>query len=83
LAESHCGFGRWYYGAGRQDFGDLSVFQELEGLHNDVHAQARKLLRAQDLGLPATDGIGPLIEARNRFVLGLHRLQEQVLIDLS
>jgi diguanylate cyclase (GGDEF)-like protein/PAS domain S-box-containing protein len=83
LAESKCGFGRWYYGEGRLGFGDLSIFQELEGLHDAVHAQARNLLRAQDLGLPGAEVVRSLIEARDRFVLGLHRLQQQVLSDLG
>ncbi len=82
LAVSKCGFGRWYYGEGRQGFGALSAFKELEWLHEAVHAQARNLLRLHDLGLPAADGIRSLIAARDHFVLGLHRLQQQVLSDL-
>lgn len=83
LAEGKCGFGRWYYGEGRKTFGDLGPFQDLEGLHARVHARARDLLRSQDRGSQTVEGIRALIDARDQFVVGLHRLQERVLSDLG
>ncbi|MGE5152535.1 MAG: EAL domain-containing protein, partial [Bdellovibrio bacteriovorus] len=82
LAESKCGFGRWYYGEGRAAFGALEVFRELEELHDAVHVRARELLRAQDLGRPAAECMRALIESRDRFLTGLQRLQQQVLSEL-
>lgn len=83
LAERSCGFGRWYYGEGREAFGDLRRFQALEGLHDTVHAHARQLLRAQDLGLAVAEEIPTFLAARDRFLDGLQLLQQQVLSDLA
>lgn len=82
LAEGKCGFGRWYYGQGRKAFGDLEYFQALEVLHDQVHARARELLRSQDLGARVAEGIRALVDARDRFLVGLHQCQERVLSDL-
>ena len=83
LAESKSGFGRWYYGEGREEFGDLSTFQELEERYHLVHARARQLLRAHNLGQPSGEEIHAFLEARDQFVAGLHRLQQQVLSELG
>jgi methyl-accepting chemotaxis protein len=36
-----CGFGRWYDGIGRESFGQLSTFQDMESPHAALHVAAR------------------------------------------
>jgi methyl-accepting chemotaxis protein len=79
LAERRCPFGRWYYGEGYERFGDLGTFRALEEHHVRVHERARQLLRNQGQGQLAPEQIRSLIEARDQFLAGLHRVQEQVL----
>lgn len=79
LDEAHCGFGRWYLGDGKQLYGELDSFQAMDWLHERVHAQGREVLRAQDHHIPLGDAIQSLIQARDSFIAGLQRLQQQIL----
>ncbi|MBU2804731.1 chemotaxis protein [Acidithiobacillus ferridurans] len=44
LPDDHqCRFGKWYDGVGREQFGSLPEFRELEGVHAQVHQTARSI----------------------------------------
>jgi methyl-accepting chemotaxis protein len=41
-SHTHCTLGKWYYGAGRIDFGQFPEFQALETPHVQLHENARR-----------------------------------------
>jgi methyl-accepting chemotaxis protein len=45
-----CGFGRWYDSIGRQSFGQLPVFQDMESPHAAIHVAARAVHSALQNG---------------------------------
>ena len=51
-AHHHCRFGKWYYGKGMADLGHEPGFRIIEGVHQDMHAAAARLLRRQADGEP-------------------------------
>jgi methyl-accepting chemotaxis protein len=53
--ENHtqCRLGRWYYEAGKARYGHLPSFQEIEGVHNQIHAAGRDIV--QRLAAAAND----------------------------
>ena len=79
LDERQCGFGRWYYGDGKTLYSGLTEYRALEWLHERVHGAGRDLLDVHNRGEPTSIPSQALVEARDRFVAGLHRLQQQVL----
>ncbi len=38
IKHTECRFGHWYYGEGKVQFGDLEIFQDIEGPHELLHA---------------------------------------------
>jgi diguanylate cyclase (GGDEF)-like protein/PAS domain S-box-containing protein len=45
-----CNFGRWYYGEGTRRYGHLAEFHAIEGLHENVHLLAQKLVGETECG---------------------------------
>lgn len=48
--QHQCGFGHWYDGLGRELFGQLPAFRELESAHTEVHQLAGSILVALQSG---------------------------------
>ena len=46
----HCRFGSWFYGKGRERYGHLPVFADLEPIHTHVHEVGSEILRLRDAG---------------------------------
>jgi diguanylate cyclase (GGDEF)-like protein len=46
----HCRFGAWFYGKGRERYGHLSIFDELESIHARVHEVGSEIIRLRDAG---------------------------------
>jgi hypothetical protein len=46
----NCHLGKWYDSTGRQSYGGLSAFREIEPVHAKVHAVAKQLLEAAHAG---------------------------------
>ncbi len=42
VTHEHCSLGRWYYGAGRQYYGNLPQFRALEDVHVRFHQMTRR-----------------------------------------
>ncbi|MBO9351978.1 MAG: CZB domain-containing protein, partial [Thermomicrobium sp.] len=45
-----CRLGRWYYGRGRERYGNSSVFRQLEAPHQRLHQTAAEAVRAWNRG---------------------------------
>ncbi|MBN2022136.1 MAG: CZB domain-containing protein [Pirellulales bacterium] len=44
VANHHnCAFGKWYYGQGTKDLGELAAFRAIETPHADIHGRAREI----------------------------------------
>lgn len=75
-----CRFGHWYYGHGRQRYGDLKAFADLESDHILVHQLGPEIvrLRAADELDKAKAGLSELLALRDRILAGLVALQSAV-----
>ncbi len=73
MESHHCRFGQWMYGAGRQRYGGLEGFVELERLHERVHALGVQLL-AGDAERSAAR-LPELHSLRDRLVERIERLR--------
>ena len=72
----HCRLGRWYYGEGRETFGDDPAFLALEEPHERVHRhgiEAARRFQAGDLD-GALAAIAEVEKASDEVVAGLRRL---------
>jgi len=45
-----CEFGDWYYTVGRESFGHLVSFQELEKIHVKLHVLFDRAIECKDMG---------------------------------
>ena len=68
-----CRLGRWYYGHGRQRYGELKAFADLEPVHQEVHRLGPAIVRMCDQG----DRAGARVELDR-----LHGLRERILEGL-
>lgn len=81
-AEDHhqCRFGRWYYGEGRQRYGQLPEFAEIEDIHHQVHLIGLEILDLMAAGQNqvARARLPQLMEQRDRILMRLCALQMHV-----
>lgn len=75
-----CRLGRWYEGEGRQHYGDISAFKEIEGPHRELHALIKRIVSAVEAGDRRTAetlfrDIDPLSQ---RVVTCLHQLHKEI-----
>jgi diguanylate cyclase (GGDEF)-like protein len=70
----HCRFGFWFYGKGRERYGHLPVFDELEPIHAKVHEIGSEIIRLRD----ASD-----VQAAKALCPKLLELKDQVLDKLA
>jgi len=47
---THCRFGQWYNGHGRQHYRHLSAYKAIAPVHREVHRLAVEVIRLRDLG---------------------------------
>lgn len=77
----HCRFGHWYYGHGKERYGHLTGFYDLEPIHAKVHEVGAELIRLRDAG--EVEGVAelcPKLMELNGQVLGkLADLQNAVI----
>jgi methyl-accepting chemotaxis protein len=69
---NQCRLGRWYNGPGRERYGDISVFREMEAPHARIHALGREIVQlvaghAVDAALEKFSAMEQ--ESRNLFAL--------------
>jgi methyl-accepting chemotaxis protein len=50
LSHTDCDLGKWFYAVGKVKYGHLSIIQELERLHVELHAQISEIIRLSHLG---------------------------------
>jgi diguanylate cyclase (GGDEF)-like protein/PAS domain S-box-containing protein len=72
-----CRFGFWFYGKGRERYGHLPVFNELEPTHARVHELGSEIIRLRDAGdVRAAEALCPkLLELRDQVLENLAELQ--------
>jgi hypothetical protein len=77
----HCRFGHWYYGHGRERYGYLLGYHDLEAIHAQVHEVGTEIIRLRDAGdIPAAEALCPqLLELKDRVLEKLAELQNLVL----
>ena len=81
LIDHHqCRFGHWYYGHGRQRYGDIQAFADLEPVHAEVHRLGPEIVRLRAAGEleQAQAGIRSLLALKDRILDGLAALQKSV-----
>ncbi len=66
-SHEHCRLGRWYYGEGKQTYGHLPVFTQLEPVHEQVHTLGRRAVERYANGdkkgaIADVEAIAPLSE---------------------
>jgi len=73
----HCRFGSWFYGKGRERYGHLPVFNELEPIHAQVHEVGSEIIRLRDAGdARAAEVLCPqLLELKDQVLDKLAELQ--------
>ncbi len=75
-----CRLGNWYYGHGKTHYGHLESFQQLEGMHVEVHRLGHEVIellkqgKAQEAKHVADD----LLAMKTQILNKLHELQKQV-----
>ncbi len=78
---THCRFGQWYQGAGRQQYRHLSAFKAIHPVHREVHRLGREIIRLQGAGqLPQAQlAAQSLLTCKTRMLQHLDHLQREVL----
>ena len=79
--DSHrrCRFGEWYYGEGIIAFGDHAGFQQIEGVHEQMHRYAAALLQASKAGQTiAPESYQHFIDAVRRMRLEIATLKREL-----
>ena len=73
----HCRFGSWFYGKGRERYGHLLVFNELEPTHAHVHEVGSEIIRLRDAGdVRAAEALCPkLLNLKDQVLDKLAELQ--------
>ena len=82
LADHHaCRLGHWYDGHGRQRYGHLAAFQEMEPVHAEVHRTGCEIIRLKADGRlqEAQAQARHLLELKDRILEHLARLQREML----
>jgi diguanylate cyclase (GGDEF)-like protein/PAS domain S-box-containing protein len=73
----HCRFGSWLYSNGRERYGHLPVYDELESVHASVHEVGSEIIRLRDAGdVLAVEALCPkLLELKDQVLDKLAELQ--------
>lgn len=75
-----CRLGKWYDSRGKEEFGHLASFRELDPVHAKVHDTAKRLLKAAQAGL--SDDVmtltGDLYELQGQVVTKLQALSSAI-----
>jgi len=59
----HCRFGSWFYDKGRERYGHLPIFNELEPIHAQVHEVGSEIIRLRDAGdVQAAEALCPKLQ---------------------
>ena len=64
-SHKECRLGKWYYGPGQRDFGNVPAFRQLEPVHEQVHELGRRAVECYHNGdksraIADVEAIGPL-----------------------
>jgi hypothetical protein len=73
----YCRFGSWFYSKGRERYGHLPVYDELEPVHASVHEVGSEIIRLRDAGdVLAVEALCPkLLELKDQVLDKLAELQ--------
>jgi methyl-accepting chemotaxis protein len=80
VSDRECALGKWYFGAGLEQFGDLEAMQRIEEPHRRMHQLVREIMDLADQGNTARareklEELGPLSQD---IVDLLHQLEDQL-----
>ena len=79
----HCRFGQWYYGRGKQRYGEMSHFQQVELSHRRVHEIAGEIEQYHRAGKPdqAKALFPELLAQRDDILMKLKQLERSVALS--
>jgi hypothetical protein len=77
----HCRFGHWYYGHGKERYGHLTGYYDLEPIHAKVHEVGVELIRLRNIGdVQAVADLCPrLMDLKEQVLAKLADLQNAVI----
>lgn len=81
LDHHQCRFGHWYYGPGRERYGHLTEFTDIESVHEQVHRIGPAIIELQQKGELEQARLlcNSLLELKHTILLRLDALQESVI----
>ncbi len=81
LSHHQCRLGEWYYGIGKDKYGHLSCYHELEQPHRKAHELGKKMLQLRSAGkqTQAVAMIPEMIKVRDNVLDTLNNLQKEIL----
>jgi len=81
LSHHDCRLGKWYYGIGRDKYGHLDCYHDVEKPHEQAHTIGKKMLqlRAENKQQQAIALIPEIIAARDEVLEKLNLLQQNIL----
>lgn len=67
VSHQHCAFGKWYYGRGMENYGNMREMRDIEAPHAELHSIIRQIIELNEAGNKAEaereyEKIGPLSE---------------------
>lgn len=80
IQHTDCAFGQWYYGSGKNRFGHLAIFSDLEGPHELLHSiyhQIHSLVGAGKVE-PAREKLEELVGVSRTLIEQLELLEQEV-----
>lgn len=80
VKHTDCRFGKWYFGEGREIFGSLAIFRDIQGSHEMLHSvyeQIYELVRKQRLE-EAQSKLTQLMDISRSLLEMLNLLEEDV-----
>jgi methyl-accepting chemotaxis protein len=77
VSDHECALGRWYFGTGKQRFGDLASMQAIEEPHRRMHELVAEIMRLTDQGdrVAARKKLAELAPLSERIVELLHEVE--------
>jgi diguanylate cyclase (GGDEF)-like protein len=81
VSHHNCRLGEWYYGIGKEKYGAISYYHELEKPHRETHQLGKEMLhlRLEGKQKQAIKMIPDIIKARDHVLVKLNRLQQEIL----
>lgn len=80
-----CRFGKWYYGKGKERYGYLQTFKDIEGIHKKVHETGKSIVDAASIGnnTEALNELAILVGLRDRILHLMDTLLTEMKVNIN